>query len=116
MTFVSHLLAIVLIVLCSLSALMDFVKPPQIVEVMSRLKVPVKALPVLGAIKLIACIGLAIGFSRIRIGELAGLGLCVYFAVATTTHTRVKDSFKDTLPAFTHLVLSMLYVLVTFAR
>jgi len=40
----------------------------------------------------------------------------VYFAVATTTHTRVKDSFKDTLPAFTHLVLAVLYVLVTVAR
>ena len=116
MTFVSHTLAIVLTVLCSLSALMDFVRLPQIVETMSRLKIPAKSLPVLGAIKLVLCVGLAIGFSKIRVGELAGLGLCVYFAVATTTHTRVRDSLKDTLPAFTHLVLAALYVLVTFAR
>lgn len=116
MTFVSYVLAIVLIVLCALSALMDFVRPPQIVQTMSRLKIPAKALPVLGGIKLVLCVGLAIGFNNIRIGQIAGIGLCVYFAVATTTHTRVKDSWKDTLPAFTHLVLSVLYVLVMFAR
>jgi uncharacterized membrane protein YphA (DoxX/SURF4 family) len=95
---------------------MDFVRPPQIVQTMSRLKIPAQALPALGAIQLVLCIGLAIGISNIRVGQLAGLGLCVYFAVATTTHTRVKDSFKDTLPAFTHLVLAVLYVLVTVAR
>lgn len=116
MTFVSYLLAVVLIVLCALSALMDFVRPPQIVQTMSRLKIPAKALPVLGAIKLALCLGLAIGFSSIRVGQLAGFGLCVYFAVATTTHTRVKDPFKEILPAFTHLVLAMLYTLVMFAR
>lgn len=116
MTFVSHVLAVVLIVLCALSALMDFVRPPQIVQTMSRLKIPAKALPVLGGIKLVLCLGLAIGFSNIRVGQLAGIGLCIYFAVATTTHTRVKDPWKDTLPAFTHLVLSLFYVLVMFAR
>lgn len=116
MTFVSYLLAVVLIVLCALSALMDFVRPPQIVQTMSRLKIPAKAIPALGGIKLVLCLGLAIGFSSVRVGQLAGIGLCIYFAVATTTHTRVKDPFKDTLPAFTHLVLAMLYTLVMFAR
>ncbi|MEY4996358.1 MAG: hypothetical protein RLZ67_1083 [Actinomycetota bacterium] len=116
MAFVSSVLAIVLIVLCALSALMDFVRPPQIVQTMSRLKIPAQALPVLGAIKVVLCLGLAIGFSSLTIGRLSGIALCVYFAVATTTHTRVKDPFKDTLPAFTHLVLSVLYTLVMFAR
>lgn len=116
MALASSVLAVVLIVLCALSALMDFVRPPQIVQTMSRLKIPAKALPALGAIKLVLCLGLAIGFNNIRIGQLAGIGLCIYFAVATTTHTRVRDPWKDTLPAFTHLVLSVLYVLVMFAR
>lgn len=116
MTFLSHVLAVVLIVLCALSALMDFVRPPQIVETMSRLKIPAKSLPVLGVIKLVLCVGLVVGFGTVRVGQLAGIGLCIYFAVATTTHTRIKDSFKDTLPALTHLVLSVLYVLVMFAR
>lgn len=116
MTFVSQALAVILIVLCGVSALMDFVRPPQIVQVMSRLRIPVRALPVLGGIKLAACVGLAVGFANDTIGRLAGIGLCVYFAVATVTHTRVKDSVKDTLPAFVHLVLSVLYVLVAFAR
>ncbi len=116
MALVSHVLAVVLIVLCALSALMDFVRPPQIVETMSRLRIPARSLPMLGIIKLILCLGLVVGFSNIRVGLVAGLGLSVYFAVATTTHTRVKDSLKDTLPAMTHFGLAVLYSLVMFAR
>jgi hypothetical protein len=83
---------------------------------MKKLKVPVERLPLLGAIKIIGAIGLAIGFQRVRLGELAGVGLCLYFAIATVTHTRVKDSVKETAPAFILFVLSVLYVLTTVAK
>ena len=116
MTFASHVLAVVLIILCSLSSLMDFVRPPQIVETMSRLRVPARSLPMLGIIKLIGVAGVIAGFASVRVGILAGLGLGLYFAIATTTHTRVKDSLKDTLPALVHFALCVLYVLVMIAR
>ena len=95
---------------------MDFRKPEKLVEEMKKLKVPAERLPLLGAIKILGAIGVAIGFQNVRLGELAGVGLCLYFAIATVTHTRVKDSVKATAPAFVLFVISVLYVLTSVAK
>ncbi len=116
MSSVSTVLAVFLILVCVGSALMDFRKPQKLVEEMKKLKVPAERLPLLGAIKILGAIGVAIGFQKVRLGELTGVGLCLYFAVATVTHTRVKDSIKDTAPAFILFVVSVLYVLTTIAK
>jgi hypothetical protein len=116
MSTISKVLAVTLIVVCIGSALMDFRKPEKLVEEMKKLKVPAERLPLLGAIKILGAIGIAIGFQKVRLGELAGVGLCLYFAVATMTHTRVKDTVKDTAPAFILFVMSVLYVLTTVAQ
>ena len=116
MSTISTVLAVLLIIVCVASALMDFRKQEKIVASMRKLKVPVERLPLLGAIKIIGAIGVAIGFQNVRLGELAGVGLSLYFAIATVTHTRVKDSVKDTAPAFVLFVMSVLYVLTTVAK
>ena len=116
MSTISKVLAVILIVVCIGSALMDFRKPEKLVEEMKKLKVPAERLPLLGAIKILGAIGIGIGFQKVRLGELAGVGLCLYFAVATMTHTRVKDTVKDTAPAFILFVVSVLYVLTTVAQ
>lgn len=116
MTLVSRVLAVLLIVACVGSGVLDFVRPKQLVDGMSKLRIPTNALPALGAIKIAAAIGLIIGFGNIRLAEVTGACLCAYFAIATTTHTRVKDSMRDTVPAFVLLVVSVLFVLTTFAR
>lgn len=116
MSTISTVLAVILIAVCIGSALMDFRKPEQLVASMKKLKVPTERLPLLGAIKILGAIGVAIGFQKVRLGELAGVGLCLYFAIATVTHTRVKDSVKDTAPAFTLFMMSVLYVLTTVAK
>jgi len=116
MSTISTVLAVILIVVCVASALMDFRKPEKLVEEMKKLKVPAERLPLLGAIKILGAIGVAIGFQKVRLGELAGVGLSLYFAIATVTHTRVKDSVKDTAPAFILFVVSVLYVLTTVAK
>ncbi len=116
MTLASNVLAVLLIIVCVGSALMDFKKPEQLVQSMNKLRIPLNALPVLGAIKIAAAVGLILGFGNIRLAEVTGACLCAYFAIATTTHTRVKDSIRDTAPAFALLVVSMLFVLTTFAR
>jgi hypothetical protein len=115
MTLVSRILAVLLIVVCIGSGIIDFLKPAKLVEGMSKLRIPANALPVLGAIKIAAAIGLIVGFGNIRLAEVTGACLCAYFAIATTTHTRVKDSIRDTAPAFVLLVMSMLFVLTTLA-
>ena len=112
----STVLALLLIVVCVGTAVMDFRKPEKIVAEMKKLKVPVERLPLLGVIKILGAIGVAIGFQKVRLGELAGLGLGMYFAIATVAHTRVKDSVKDTAPAFILFVMSVLYVLTTVAK
>jgi hypothetical protein len=116
MTLVSRILAVLLIVVCIGSGIIDFLKPAKLVEGMSKLRIPANALPVLGTIKIAAAIGLIVGFGNIRLAEVTGACLCAYFAIATTTHTRVKDSIRDTAPAFVLLVVSMLFVLTTLAR
>ena len=116
MSTISKVLAVILIVVCIGSALMDFRKPEKLVEEMKKLKVPAERLPLLGAIKILGAIGIGIGFQKVRLGELAGVGLCLYFAVATMTHTRVKDTVKDTAPAFILFVVSVLFVLTTVAQ
>lgn len=116
MSIISTVLAVLLIVVCIGSALMDFRKPEKLVEEMKKLKVPVERLPRLGAIKILGAIGVAIGFQKVRLGELAGVGLCLYFAIATVTHTRIKDTVKDTAPAFILFVVSVLYVLTSVAK
>jgi putative oxidoreductase len=116
MNLVSRVLAVLLIVVCIGSGIIDFLKPEKLVEGMSKLRIPTNALPVLGAIKIAAAIGLIVGFGNIRLAEVTGICLCAYFAIATTTHTRIKDSIRNTAPAFFLLVLSMLFVLTTLAR
>jgi hypothetical protein len=83
---------------------------------MRKLKVPVERLPVLGGIKLLAVAGLIVGFQNNRLAGITGLCLCLYFALAVTTHTRVKDSLKETFPAFVMLSLSALFVLTTVGQ
>ncbi|MEI6199526.1 MAG: DoxX family protein [Actinomycetota bacterium] len=116
MSNISKVLAVILIIVCIGSAVMDFRKPEKLVEEMKKLKVPAERLPLLGAIKILGAVGLAAGFSSVQLGESAGVGLTVYFAVATVTHTRVKDSAKETAPAFILFVISVLYLLTTIAK
>ena len=116
MTLASRVLAVLLIAVLLGSSVMDCKKPQQLVESMNKLRIPLNALPALALIKIAAAVGLIAGFGNIRLAEVTGACLCAYFAIATTTHTRVKDSMRDTAPAFVLLVVSMLFVLVTFAR
>ena len=116
MNLVANVLAVVLILVCVLTAIMDFKKDPKVMESMRHLRVPDNAVATLGIIKLAAAAGLVAGFQSVALSKVTGICLCVYFAVATATHTRVKDGFVKTLPAFMLTVMSVLFVLVTFAK
>lgn len=113
---VANILAMILIVVCAGTSVLDVVRPATVVERMSRLRIPRSGLPLLAVVKMTCAIGLIVGFGKIRVGEIAGMLLCLYFAVAVTTHSRVKDSLRDTLPALVMLTVSVLFVLVTFAK
>ncbi len=116
MSNVANVLAVILILVCTATAIMDFRKSEQVVESMMKLKVPVERLAILGGIKLLAVAGLLVGFQNNRLAGITGLCLCLYFALAVTTHTRVKDSVKETFPAMAMLSLSALFVLTTVGQ
>ena len=105
MSNVANVLAVILILVCTATAIMDFRKSEQVVESMMKLKVPVERLAILGGIKLLAVAGLLVGFQNNRLAGITGLCLCLYFALAVTTYTRVKDSLKETFTAMAMLSL-----------
>ena len=116
MSNVANVLAVILILVCTATAIMDFRKSEQVVESMMKLKVPVERLAILGGIKLLAVAGLLVGFQNNRLAGITGLCLCLYFALAVTTYTRVKDSLKETFTAMAMLSLSALFVLTTVGQ
>ena len=116
MSNIANVLAVILILVCTASAIKDFRKSEQVVESMRKLKVPVERLAILGGIKLLAVAGLLVGFQNNRLAGITGLCLCLCFALAVTTHTRVKDSLKETFPAMAMLSLSALFVLTTVGQ
>jgi hypothetical protein len=115
MQLVVNILAGFLLVVCVVSALGDFAKVPSLVETMNRLGVSVQMLPVLGALKICAAIGLVIGFSVDGVAIAVGIALSLYFSGAVIAHTRVKDSFSDSAAAFVLLVASFAYMLTALA-
>lgn len=116
MEIVSRVLTVVLALVCVASAAMDFRRPESLVATMTKLKVPVERLPLLGIIKCLAAVGLLAGWGSDHLSLVVGVCLSAYFAVATATHLRVRDAVRDTFPAFMLLVLSLLFSLTTIAR
>ena len=116
MGIASKFLQFLLIVACVGSAVGDIRKPQSLLDSMAILKIPVEKLSILGVIKIIAAAGLIVGFSSVRLAEFTGLCLAFYFAVATGSHVRVKDTMKNTAPAFALLVASVLFTLTTIAK
>jgi uncharacterized iron-regulated membrane protein len=116
MNLVANVLAGILLVACAFTALVDFTQKEKAYEMTRPLRIPDNAVPVLGAIKAAAAIGLGLSFSSVGMAKLVGVCLCIYFAVATATHTRVKDTVARTAPAFILTAMSVLFVLTTFAK
>lgn len=115
MSAVSKILSLLLVLVCVASAVMDFRRPAHLLADMQRLRIPANKVPQLGVVKLVLAAGLLVGLKEVRVAEASAAALSAYFAVATLTHTRVKDSFRQTAPAFALLVVSVLCALTTFA-
>lgn len=115
MSALSNAIAVVLVVACAASAVADFRRPASLLDTMARLKVPTDALATLGIIKIVAAAGLVAGLFVERLGQATGVALGVYFAIAVSTHVRVKDGARNTLPAFVLLVACMLFVITSIA-
>jgi len=99
MSLASNVLSVLLALVCVASAYADLTMMPQIVESMTKLKMPIRIIPALGVAKLAGAAGLMIGFSNNSLRIYAALCLAVYFVLATWCHVRVRDTAANTIPA-----------------
>ncbi len=115
MNIVAAVLAVILASACVGTAVGDFRGEPRILETMARLGVPAGKERLLGAIKLFAAAGLAVGFVVRGLHVVTGAALFLYFAIAVTAHVRVRDGFRRYAPAFVLTVVSVAFTLAALA-
>lgn len=116
MNRIADVLTLLLLVVLVPTAVLDILRHPRALAETSRLAIPEAKVPVIGGVKILAAIGLLVGTDYVRLAELTGACLVVYFAIAVLTHIRVRDGVRHTAPAFVMLVVAGLYLLATVAR
>ncbi len=113
MSLVSHILSVVLALVCIASAYADLKMMPQIVEIMTKLKMPTRIIPALGIAKIAGAAGLMVGFSDDNLRIYAAFCLAVYFVLATWFHVRVRDTTANTIPALVLCLVSIATLLTS---
>ena len=113
MSLASNILSVLLALVCVASAYTDLTMMPQIVESMTKLKMPTRIIPALGIAKLAGAAGLMIGFSNDNLRIYAAFCLAVYFVLATWCHVRVRDTAANTIPALTLCLVSIATLLTS---
>jgi hypothetical protein len=99
------ILNIFLAVLCTASAIGDFLKLPSVMRAAETVGCPPSLCNILGLIKMLAAVGLIVGFAVKEIGIAAAVGLSIYFVLAVGAHLRVRDQLKGILPAIVMLAI-----------
>jgi uncharacterized membrane protein YphA (DoxX/SURF4 family) len=113
MSLASHILSVVLALVCIASAYADLKMMPQIVESMTKLKMPTRIIPALGIAKIAGAAGLLIGFNNGDLRIYAAFCLAVYFVIATWCHVRVRDTTANTIPALVLCLVSIATLLTS---
>ena len=116
MNNVANALTLLLVAVLGSTAVLDIMRNPRVLATTSRLGIPAEKVPVLGGVKLLAVIGLLVGTDYVRLAQLTGLCLVLYFSVAVLAHVRVRDGAKNAAPAFVMLVVCGLHLLATVAK
>ena len=113
MSLASNILSVLLALVCVASAYTDLTMMPQIVESMTKLKMPTRIIPALGLAKIAGAAGLLIGFSNNNLRIYAAFCLAVYFVLATWCHVRVRDTAANTIPALVLCLVSIATLLTS---
>lgn len=113
---VTNLVSILLLVVLGTTATFDLMRSERAFAVTDRLEIPRESVPTLGGVKVAAALGVFIGTDVVRLAEVSGVFLVLYFSAAVLTHLRVRDSVRNTAPAVMMLAVSAVYLLGTVAR
>ena len=110
--FVAYVIvAGVLAVAVTASAVGKLTKNPRMVETYTGLAVPEERLALLAVLLLAGAVGLLVGIAVPAIGVAAAVGLVVYFALAVVTHLRAGDRAGVVTPASLGLLAAATLVL-----
>src|SRR5829696_4868811 len=88
------------------AATLDFLRPAWLIENMTRVRVPRRALIPLAVLKIAGALGLLIGIGVPPIGVAAAIGLILFYIGAITAHIRVHDYSSIPFPG-TFLLLAI---------
>lgn len=110
MTIALIIVATLLGLAATVSALGKLRRMPQVVETMHTVGVKDSQMPILAILEILGALGLLIGIWIPLLGVLAAAGLTLYFIGAVVAHLRVKQPMKDLAPA---LMLALVALLVT---
>ena len=78
MSLASDVLSVLLALVCAASSYADFKMMPQIVESMTKLKMPIRIIPAFGIAKIAGAAGLMVGFNNHNLRIYAAFCLTVF--------------------------------------
>ncbi len=116
MNIVLVVLAVLLGIAVSFSAVGKLRRMPQVVEMMHHVGVKDSQIPLLAMAELLGALGLLLGIWVPILGLLGALGLTAYFIGAVISHLRVKDTAKEFGPALGLAILSLVVLVLQFLR
>ncbi len=100
----------------TISALGKVRRMPQVVESMHAVGVTDRQIPLLAVLELLGAFGLLVGIWVIPIGIAAAIGLMAYFLGAVVAHLRKKAPLKDAAPALFLFILAVITVALEVVR
>ena len=116
MNIVLIVLALLLGVAATGSALGKLRRTPSVMESMHSVGVSDQLIRVLALLELLGALGLLIGIWIVPIGTAAAAGLTLYFIGALIAHARVKAPIKESVPPLVLAVLALATTLLELAR
>jgi hypothetical protein len=96
-------------IMLALSARLKVTRDPNAVEIIGNVVgVPIRFFNLLALLEVAGGVGLLVGIGVKALGVAAGIGLVLYFVVATSSHVRVRDFVLEHIgPALLMLAVSV---------
>ena len=116
MTIALIVLATLLGLMATVSAFGKYSMNPKVVDNLYHLGLKTQQIRLLATIEILGSLGLLVGIWIPILGTLAALGFVLYFLGAVIAHLRARQGGKDLMPALVLMVISIIVLLLQFAR
>jgi DoxX-like family len=116
MTIALWIFSILIGLASTMSSMGKFTKMESTVATLKSVGVKDSQIPLLGALELAAALGLLVGIWVPILGQLAAVGLVIYFATAVVVHIRAGHKANGFAPALILTLVSLATLIFQFAR